>query len=180
VKAVTRPARKTATALQTTVPAKRVQPKRKAGRPKLEVDMNLVERLCAWGSTHAEIADWLRVSPRTLAYWLADEKTTYPVKTPTLTKIAPAVIEELTLRAIMERGYAHMRISIRREQIALLKSGNATMAVWLGKQYLGQADRYRMVEPRDAGQPDKSNADTPAEVPVTLEELLTAYRKATK
>ena len=142
--------------------------KRKAGRPKLEVDMNNVEKLCSWGCTHVEIADWLRISPRTLAYWLADETTTYKVRHPD----SPIpLIEELTLRALMERGYSHMRIGIRRMQLKLLEAGSNTMGVWLGKQYLGQTDRLRL-------EPDKPAEN--GDVPVTLEELLRRYRKATK
>jgi hypothetical protein len=44
-------------------------------------------------------------------------------------------------RAAMERGQALGRLSIRRQQIRLMEQGNATMAVWLGKQLLGQRDR---------------------------------------
>jgi len=40
----------------------------------------------------------------------------------------------------MERGRAKGRISVRRHQMKLLEAGNATMAVWLGKQLLGQRD----------------------------------------
>lgn len=136
--------------------------------------MNMVERLCSWGATHVEIADWLRISKRTLEYWLADEKTTYEV-TRLVKKGDPPIIEELTLRAIMERGYARMRISIRRQQIQLLKAGSNTMAVWLGKQYLGQSDRLRVVEP-----PQAPDDDGESVVPLTLEQLLAAYRKAGK
>lgn len=134
--------------------------------------MGLVERLCSKGATHVEIADWLRLSLRTLEYWLADEKTTYLVARPAK-KDAPVVMEELTLRTIMSRGYSRMRISIRRQQMALLKAGNATMGVWLGKQYLGQTDRLRV-------EPPKPDADGGSETPVTLEQLLRDYRKVTK
>ncbi len=33
------------------------------------------------------------------------------------------------------------KISLRRRQMELAESGNATMLVWLGKQWLGQADK---------------------------------------
>ena len=139
-----------------------------AGRPKIAVDMNRVERLCSWGCTHAEIADWLNISKRTLERLLEDEKKTYAVLNP-----KTKATETLTLRAIMERGYAHLRISLRRQQIKLLMEGNATMAVWLGKQLLGQTDRLRVQE---APPPPEAAV----EVPVTLEELLRAYRKASQ
>jgi hypothetical protein len=42
--------------------------------------------------------------------------------------------------AVMNRGRAKGRISVRRAQMKLLESGNGTMGVWLGKQLLGQRD----------------------------------------
>src|SRR4051812_23010320 len=107
------------------------------GRPKVliaQADIDRLHELCRRGCSHIEIAVWLRISPRTLERKLGDEKTTYSVKHPD----DPKKRERLTLRAIMDCGYAHMRIGIRREQFKLLKAGSATMAIWLGKQYLGQ------------------------------------------
>ena len=47
---------------------------------------------------------------------------------------------QMTLRELMEIGRAKGRISIRRQQMTLLEKGNATMAIWLGKNLLGQSD----------------------------------------
>jgi hypothetical protein len=55
-----------------------------------------------------------------------------------------------TFADVMERGKAKGRISVRRMQIKLLESGNATMGVWLGKQILGQSDQ---VQYQMTGQP---------------------------
>ena len=41
---------------------------------------------------------------------------------------------------VMTRGRVRGRISVRRAQMKLLEAGNATMGVWLGKQFLGQRD----------------------------------------
>ena len=41
---------------------------------------------------------------------------------------------------VMERGRAKARISVRRAQFKLLENGNCTMAIFLGKQLLGQRD----------------------------------------
>lgn len=49
------------------------------------------------------------------------------------------------LRDIIEDGWASGRASIRRQQFKMLSEGNATMAVWLGKQYLGQRDQMEHV-----------------------------------
>ena len=48
---------------------------------------------------------------------------------------------EPRLRKIVEEGREYGRASIRRAQFKLLNDGNATMAIWLGKQYLGQRDQ---------------------------------------
>lgn len=49
-------------------------------------------------------------------------------------------LQEPTFRDAYEAGRALGRLSVRREQLELMKKGNATMAIWLGKQLLGQRD----------------------------------------
>lgn len=39
-----------------------------------------------------------------------------------------------------KEGFEKFKQSIRRAQYKLLLAGNATMGIWLGKQYLGQKD----------------------------------------
>jgi hypothetical protein len=89
-----------------------------SGRKPVPIDLMELEKLCRLQCTHEEIAAWLHCSTRTI------EK--YAKK--------PEVAE------VMARGRAIGRISVRREQMKLLESGNATMGVWLGKQLLGQRD----------------------------------------
>ena len=43
--------------------------------------------------------------------------------------------------AVMERGYAHGNISLRRKQMELALKGDKTMLIWLGKQRLEQKDK---------------------------------------
>jgi hypothetical protein len=45
------------------------------------------------------------------------------------------------LREAIEAGWANGRASLRRQQYKLFMGGNATMGIWLGKQYLGQRDQ---------------------------------------
>jgi hypothetical protein len=151
-------------------PKKKPKGKRGGRRPgsgakPIELDPRDVARLqdlCRDGAPHIEIANWLRISPRTLERMLNDDQRLYTVKHPERKQVT----ERLTLREIVDRGYAHMRIGIRREQIKLLQAGSATMAVWLGKQYLGQSDRVRVEEP--AVKPE----DAAIEIEVSVEELL--------
>jgi hypothetical protein len=102
-------------------------------RPKAKIDLAEVEKLSMMQCTDEEIAAWFCVTARTIAR---------------RRKMRP-------FREAMERGRAKGRISVRRMQMKLLESGNATMGVWLGKQMLGQTepgnqqkfanDRYPMV-----------------------------------
>ena len=89
-----------------------------AGRKPVEIDLVELEKLCSLQCTHEEIAAWFNCSVRTIE--------TYAKK--------PEFSE------VMTRGRARGRISVRRAQMKLLEAGNATMGVWLGKQFLGQRD----------------------------------------
>lgn len=48
--------------------------------------------------------------------------------------------EELYRQAI-EKGKAQGKQSLRRQQWEIAKKGNASMLIWLGKQWLGQTDK---------------------------------------
>ena len=89
-----------------------------AGRKPIEIDLVELEKLCSLQCTNEEIAAWFKCSVRTIE--------TYAKK--------PEFAD------VMTRGRARGRISVRRAQMKLLESGNATMGVWLGKQLLGQRD----------------------------------------
>jgi hypothetical protein len=91
---------------------------RRGGHPERSINLVELEKLCALQCTQAEIASWFGVSR------------------PTVERRA----QEPEYREAMERGYARGRISLRRKQMQLAEQGNATMLVWLGKQYLGQKD----------------------------------------
>lgn len=89
-----------------------------AGRKPVQIDLIELEKLCILQATNAEIAAWFGCSERTI-----EKRSKEP-------EIAEA----------MDRGRGKGRLSIRRAQMKLLEKGNATMGVWLGKQYLGQRD----------------------------------------
>ena len=60
---------------------------------------------------------------------------------------------EPEFKEAIEEGWANGRSSIRREQFKLLQAGNATMAVWLGKQYLDQRDQASLQHSGPGGRP---------------------------
>lgn len=89
-----------------------------AGRKVIQIDLAELEKLCSLQCTDEEIAAWFDVSVRTVE----------------------GRRKEPLFAAVMNRGRAKGRISVRRAQMKLLESGNGTMGVWLGKQLLGQRD----------------------------------------
>ena len=99
----------------TCIEYKRIQSqKKKAGRKKIEIDYELVEKLAHIFCTKDEIAVILDVDRTTL---IRDEK----------------------FSLAYEKGREGGKMSLRRMQIKLAEK-NSTMAIWLGKQYLGQRD----------------------------------------
>lgn len=84
------------------------------------IDKKTFEKLCAIQCTAVEIADFFYVSHDTLERWC---KKTY----------------KQTFQQCFERFRSNGKISLRRSQWQQAEK-NSTMAIWLGKQYLGQKD----------------------------------------
>lgn len=94
--------------------------KNKSGRPKKEIDYNIVENLAEIFCTHEEIAAVLEVNVKTLT------------------------AREEFLEAY-KRGIEKGKKSLRRFQYDCAKKGNSAMLIWLGKQYLGQSEKMAIV-----------------------------------
>ena len=90
------------------------------GRPKIEIDQKQFESLCGLQCTLAEIASFFQCSEDTIERWCV---RTYDLK------FADA----------FKKHSAKGRMSLRRAQFRLAET-NAAMAIFLGKQYLGQKD----------------------------------------
>ena len=93
----------------------------KGGRPRKEIAQHTFERLCEVQATLEEIAHVLNVSEDTIERWC---KRTY----------------ELGFADTYKKFSAFGKTSLRRYQFEAAKKGNATMQIWLGKQYLGQRE----------------------------------------
>lgn len=91
------------------------------GRPSIEIDKEQFEKLCAIQATEEEIAGWFKCSEETIRRFC---KKTYKQQ----------------FCEVYKRLSANGRISLRRTQFRIAEAGNATMAIWLGKQILGQRD----------------------------------------
>ena len=83
------------------------------GRDKKVVPPDEVAALAAMGCPDVEIADWFGITESTLRY---------------------------NFSGYLTKGRCSLNQSLRKAQIRLALSGNATMLVWLGKNLLGQSD----------------------------------------
>ena len=90
----------------------------KVGRPKFIIDYETVDKLASIMATQEEIAAFLDVSVRTLQ---RDEEFCH----------------------VYKKGLDKGKMSLRRKQYAMSET-NPTMAIWLGKQYLGQKDKQEL------------------------------------
>lgn len=95
--------------------------KNKRGRPQKLIDQDNFEKLCELQCTLEEITGFFRVSDKTLENWC---KQTYG----------------LNFSEIFKQKRQAGKISLRRAQFQLAKK-NAAMAIFLGKNYLGQTDK---------------------------------------
>ena len=89
-----------------------------AGRPKIEIDYATVEKLANIQCTQDEIASFIGVSTRTLQ---RDEK----------------------FMELFNKGRENGKMSLRRIQWKHAEK-SVPMAIWLGKQYLGQRDNIEV------------------------------------
>lgn len=100
-------------------------------RPRKEIDQKQFENLCGLQCTLAEIADFFECSEDTIERWC---KRTY----------------KEGFADIYKKRSGKGKIALRRAQLKLAET-NASMAIWLGKQYLGQSDTvvYYPNKPRE-------------------------------
>jgi hypothetical protein len=83
------------------------------GNRKRVVNPEEIYNLAAIGCTDSEIARWFDIAESTLKYNFSE---------------------------ILAKGREDIKMTLRRAQIQLALSGNATMLIWLGKQLLNQQD----------------------------------------
>jgi hypothetical protein len=83
------------------------------GKTQKVVPPDEVWKLAEIGMTDREIAEWFQIKEDTLRYNFADYLT---------------------------KGRAGMKRRLRAVQLSTALQGNATLLIWLGKQYLGQSD----------------------------------------
>ena len=103
-------------------------------RPRKEIDQKQFENLCGLQCTLEEICGWFGVTDKTLNSWC---KRTYSE----------------SFSEVFRQKRSTGKISLRRSQWRLAEK-NASMAIWLGKQYLGQKDIVEVGVEKDNVQED--------------------------
>lgn len=99
-------------------------------RPRKEIDSEQFEKLCALQCTLTEIANWFHCSEDTIENWC---KRTY-----TDEKGKPMGFSDAYKNYSVDG-----KISLRRYQFKMAERV-PSMAIWLGKQWLGQRDHIDM------------------------------------
>ena len=93
----------------------------RTGRPKIQIDKIMFEKLCGLMCTEDDIANFFNCSIDTINNWCKSEY-------------------DMTFSDIYKKKSVVGLISLRRNQWKLSEK-NASMAIFLGKQYLGQTDK---------------------------------------
>ena len=99
-------------------------------RPKIEINQEQFEKLCAIQCTETEIANWFKCSVDTIERWC---KETY----------ADEDGKPMSFAEVFKVYSVDGKISLRRFQFRQAEKSYA-MAIWLGKQWLGQRDSIDM------------------------------------
>lgn len=101
-----------------------IRGKPRLGRPEKEIDRRQFEMMCSIQATQEEICLVLNISDKTLNRWCRQ-------------------MYGATFSEVFAQKRALGKISLRRYQWQLAKK-NATMAIFLGKQFLGQKDEQTL------------------------------------
>lgn len=96
--------------------------KKKVGRPKIEIDEDLLLKLATIHCTMKEMVDILGVSEDTL---------------------------KRNFAGIIDKGKAEGKTRLRRKQMEVALEGNPTMLIFLGKAMLGQSDNPTTEETKE-------------------------------
>lgn len=97
--------------------------KNKVGRPRIEIDYDKLKELCNIQCTGEECAAVLGVDYDTINRALKRDG-------------------HKNFADYLEKNSLGGKASLRRRQFKAAEEGNATMLVWLGKNWLGQKDEY--------------------------------------
>ena len=99
------------------------------GRPTKEIDKKAFQDLVGLGCSQEEIC------------WFFRDETGKPANIDTLTRWCKRTFDMTFQEYFAKNGYMALKIKLRRNQFKLSEK-NAAMAIFLGKNYLGQKDYF--------------------------------------
>jgi hypothetical protein len=108
-------------------------------RPRKVVDFEKLSRICQYPMTNEDIAAIMDLSVDTIYRAI---KSNYGID----------------FAEYKQQKQSSLRFTLLAKQIEVAKSGNVSMLIWLGKQYLGQSDKV------------ESRSETVNEVKITKDE----------
>lgn len=130
------------------------------GRPEIEYDLEKVEIFGRFKATYDTMADYFGVSTRSIER-----------------EMSPSNDPETEFCRAYKKGNSDLKMKLSEAQIHnALVENNATLQVWLGKQYLGQTDKQEIKQESDVNL--KANVDlkgVPSEVLDKVEEMLSPF-----
>lgn len=96
--------------------------KNKGGRPRKEIDFDVLQKLCELNCTRDEICNFFEIDDKTLTARIVE-------------------VGYDSFSAYYKKHLDTGKISLRRIQWQSANAGSVPMQIWLGKQYLGQRDK---------------------------------------
>lgn len=98
----------------------------RTGRPKIKIDWDQVDKLCAIACTGEEIANFLEIDYDTLVKAIKRRS-------------------KMTFSEYFAQKSAPGTVSLRRKQFEMAQQGDRVMLIWLGKQRLNQSEKVTSV-----------------------------------
>jgi len=108
------------------------------GRPKKDVDFEKIDGLCKYHCTAQEIVAHLKLFDYDVSYNTIERR----------------IKEEFDVtfgEYIEQKHAAYAKPALRRMQWKSAETGNVSMQIWLGKQYLGQSDKNETAHSGNVG-----------------------------
>lgn len=105
-----------------------MQTKKKTGRPQKEFDLKQVEIFGKFRATYQTMAEYFGCSEKTIERRMADENDDFC--------------------RVYKKAFSGAKLKLSENQFKLAEK-SAAMAIWLGKQYLGQKDTAYLVDTSD-------------------------------
>jgi hypothetical protein len=102
------------------------------GRPKKELDIEQMKRLCELQCTAKEIASVMNCSVDHIEHTLQEKFG-------------------CRFSDFFDQNRGGGQVSLRRKQFQVAMDGNPTMLIWLGKNWLKQVDKQEVTHTGDAG-----------------------------